>query len=137
MRLGRSFPWPISSTISFQVLHGYLSTPLLPNVCTTRALSLRCLSWPEHIMQEYGHCSNDPTLYAVTSWLTLSVTAEFLMVKLHLTVSGTVGFVDPKTNNFPGSMAAYCSDGASIVIGSLMGTSPVTVFVGTLQDLCT
>lgn len=40
------------------------------------------------------------------------------------------GFVDPKTNNFPGSLAAYCSDGASIVIGSLMGTSPVTVFVG-------
>ena len=27
-------------------------------------------------------------------------------------------------------MAAYRSDGASIVIGSLMGTSPVTVFVG-------
>lgn len=44
-------------------------------------------------------------------------------------LNGT-GFVDPKTNNFPGSLAAYCSDGASIVIGSLMGTSPVTVFVG-------
>ncbi|BDA42913.1 Adenine/guanine permease AZG1 [Coccomyxa sp. Obi] len=39
------------------------------------------------------------------------------------------GFVDPKTNNFPGSTLAYCSDGLSIVIGSLMGTSPVTVFV--------
>lgn len=39
------------------------------------------------------------------------------------------GFVDEK-NNFPGSVAAYCSDGAGIVIGSLMGTSPVTVFVG-------
>ncbi|CAL8467446.1 g6984 [Coccomyxa elongata] len=38
------------------------------------------------------------------------------------------GFVDEK-NNFPGSVAAYCSDGAGIVIGSLMGTSPVTVFV--------
>ena len=33
-------------------------------------------------------------------------------------------------NNFPGSIAAYCSDGAGIVIGSLMGTSPITVFVG-------
>lgn len=42
------------------------------------------------------------------------------------------GFVDPKTNNFPGSTLAYCSDGISIVIGSLMGTSPVTVFVGAL-----
>lgn len=40
------------------------------------------------------------------------------------------GFVDPVTNNFPGSLYAYCSDGASIVIGSLLGTSPVTVFVG-------
>ena len=38
--------------------------------------------------------------------------------------------MDPKTNNFPGSTMAYCSDGISIVIGSLMGTSPVTVFVG-------
>ncbi|KAK9909947.1 hypothetical protein WJX75_009918 [Coccomyxa subellipsoidea] len=39
------------------------------------------------------------------------------------------GFVDPKTNNFPGSTMAYCSDGISIVIGAVMGTSPVTVFV--------
>lgn len=42
------------------------------------------------------------------------------------------GFVDPKTNNFPGSTMAYCSDGISIVIGAVMGTSPVTVFVGEL-----
>ena len=55
--------------------------------------------------------------------------------QLCLTVLVSAGFVDPKTNNFPGSMAAYCSDGASIVIGSLMGTSPVTVFVGKLQLL--
>ena len=27
---------------------------------------------------------------------------------------------------------AYCSDGISIVIGAVMGTSPVTVFVGEL-----
>ena len=40
------------------------------------------------------------------------------------------GFVDPVTNNFPNSMYAYCCDGFSIVIGSLMGSSPVTVFVG-------
>ena len=53
----------------------------------------------------------------------------------HLTERTAAGFVDPKTNNFPGSMAAYCSDGASIVIGSLMGTSPVTVFVGALQTV--
>lgn len=39
------------------------------------------------------------------------------------------GFVDEK-HNFPGSIAAYCSDGAGIVIGSLMGSSPITVFVG-------
>ena len=39
------------------------------------------------------------------------------------------GFVDEK-HNFPGSIAAYCSDGAGIVIGSLMGSSPLTVFVG-------
>ena len=45
------------------------------------------------------------------------------------------GFVDPKTNNFPGSTLAYCSDGISIVIGSVMGTSPVTVFVGELATL--
>ncbi|EIE24456.1 hypothetical protein COCSUDRAFT_14437, partial [Coccomyxa subellipsoidea C-169] len=38
------------------------------------------------------------------------------------------GFVDDK-HNFPGSIAAYCSDGAGIVIGSLMGSSPLTVFV--------
>ncbi|KAK9909872.1 hypothetical protein WJX75_008797 [Coccomyxa subellipsoidea] len=38
------------------------------------------------------------------------------------------GFVDEK-HNFPGSIAAYCSDGAGIVIGSLMGSSPLTVFV--------
>ena len=49
---------------------------------------------------------------------------------LCFTAIAVAGFVDPKTNNFPGSLAAYCSDGASIVIGSLMGTSPVTVFVG-------
>ena len=61
-----------------------------------------------------------------------------LLLSDHLPSSSTMaeglpndtGFVDPKTNNFPGSLAAYCSDGASIVIGSLMGTSPVTVFVG-------
>ncbi len=39
------------------------------------------------------------------------------------------GFVDEK-HNFPGSVLAYCSDGAGIVVGSLMGTSPITVFVG-------
>jgi AGZA family xanthine/uracil permease-like MFS transporter len=39
------------------------------------------------------------------------------------------GFVDPVTNNFPNSLYAYCCDGFSIVIGALMGSSPVTVFV--------
>ena len=40
-----------------------------------------------------------------------------------------IGFVDAK-HNFPGSTFAYCADGLSIVIGSLMGVPPVTVFVG-------
>jgi hypothetical protein len=46
------------------------------------------------------------------------------------------GFVDPVTNNFPNSLYAYCCDGFSIVIGALMGSSPVTVFVGEPPWLC-
>ncbi|KAF2757015.1 purine transporter [Pseudovirgaria hyperparasitica] len=39
------------------------------------------------------------------------------------------GVVDPDTGDFPRSTLAYCSDALSISIGSLFGTSPVTVFV--------
>jgi len=39
------------------------------------------------------------------------------------------GFVDPETKDFPRSTLAYCSDGVGIVVGSLMGTSPLTVFI--------
>jgi AGZA family xanthine/uracil permease-like MFS transporter len=38
------------------------------------------------------------------------------------------GFID-ENKNFPRSIFAYCADGISIVVGSLMGTSPLTVFI--------
>lgn len=39
------------------------------------------------------------------------------------------GVVDPETGDFPRSTLAYCTDAMCISIGSLFGTSPVTVFV--------
>jgi adenine/guanine/hypoxanthine permease len=39
------------------------------------------------------------------------------------------GVVDEKTGAFPRSTLAYCTDAASISIGSLLGTSPVTAFI--------
>ena len=38
-------------------------------------------------------------------------------------------FIDEKTKAFPRSLIAYCVDGLSIVIGSCLGTSPLTVFI--------
>ena len=34
-----------------------------------------------------------------------------------------------KTGDFPRSVITYCMDGLGIIIGALMGSSPVTVFV--------
>lgn len=39
------------------------------------------------------------------------------------------GFVDPKTQDFEGSAVAYLVDAFGIIIGSLMGCSPVTAFI--------
>ena len=39
------------------------------------------------------------------------------------------GFVDPRTQDFEGSAVAYLVDAGGIVIGSLMGCSPVTAFI--------
>jgi AGZA family xanthine/uracil permease-like MFS transporter len=39
------------------------------------------------------------------------------------------GIVDPDTGDFPRSTLAYATDSVSIVLGSLLGLSPVTVFV--------
>lgn len=39
------------------------------------------------------------------------------------------GLVDPDTGDFEGQYAAFMSDAAAIVVGSLLGTSPVTAFV--------
>lgn len=39
------------------------------------------------------------------------------------------GFLDPRTQDFEGSATAYLVDAFGIVIGSLMGLSPVTAFI--------
>ena len=39
------------------------------------------------------------------------------------------GVVEPSSGDFPRSTIAYCADALSISIGSLFGTSPVTVFI--------
>ncbi|KAL6863227.1 hypothetical protein ACO1O0_003472 [Amphichorda felina] len=39
------------------------------------------------------------------------------------------GVVDPKTEDFPRSTLAYCTDASFISIGALLGSSPVTAFV--------
>ena len=44
-------------------------------------------------------------------------------------ISLAAGFVNDETKDFPRSTLAYCSDGVGIVVGSLMGTSPLTVFI--------
>ena len=38
------------------------------------------------------------------------------------------GYID-KNKSFPRSLWAYCTDGTSIVVGSLLGISPVTVYI--------
>jgi xanthine/uracil/vitamin C permease (AzgA family) len=38
-------------------------------------------------------------------------------------------FVDQKTKTFDRALQAYCVDGASIVFGSCLGTSPLTVYI--------
>lgn len=39
------------------------------------------------------------------------------------------GVVDPKDGDFPRSTIAYCTDGACLSIGALLGSSPVTAFI--------
>lgn len=39
------------------------------------------------------------------------------------------GVVDPETGDFPRSTLAYCTDALFISVGSLLGSSPVTVFI--------
>eukprot|EP00882_Tetradesmus_deserticola_P014537 GHRQ01015460.1.p1 GENE.GHRQ01015460.1~~GHRQ01015460.1.p1 ORF type:complete len:355 (+),score=124.76 GHRQ01015460.1:692-1756(+) len=39
------------------------------------------------------------------------------------------GFVDEKTNAFPRQLFAFCVDGIAIVIGSLLGCAPLTVYI--------
>jgi AGZA family xanthine/uracil permease-like MFS transporter len=39
------------------------------------------------------------------------------------------GVVDPETGDFPRSTITYCTNAAIILIGSLFGCSPVTIFI--------
>ncbi|GFH18799.1 uncharacterized protein HaLaN_15660 [Haematococcus lacustris] len=39
------------------------------------------------------------------------------------------GFINHRTSEFPRQTAAFCVDGIAIIIGSLLGTSPLTVFI--------
>jgi AGZA family xanthine/uracil permease-like MFS transporter len=39
------------------------------------------------------------------------------------------GVVDPRDGDFPRSTLAYCTDGACVSLGALMGLSPVTAFI--------
>lgn len=41
----------------------------------------------------------------------------------------SLGFIDERTKSFPRQVFAFCVDGVAIILGSLFGCAPLTVYI--------
>lgn len=75
------------------------------------------------------------TLKGVDAWTFITTLFTFLYVDLFDT-TGTLysmvdfaGMIDKETGDFEGSLGAFSSDAIGTIVGSLLGTSPVTTYI--------
>ena len=127
MPLGRSSLWPTSSTISFLVRHRCLRNKNLKSIHRCSAAQCYRLTYVSEdarpcvvcLGQQYIMCAKIAVVIAhnashtVVRCTSCASTRErmlqqheFLMVKLHLTVSAAAGFVDPKDEQLPGQLGS-------------------------------